>query len=231
MTRNLKALGLALVAVFAMSAMVASSASATTHFFTSEGNVPVDLTGEQSSPHKFVVAGQAVECTTAKFDGTVAPGAAGISTVTISPTYSSCKYGAKTVHVTMEGCDYKFTGITDAAGWAPVHIVCPVGKTIVLHFTELDGAGTECHLKIAAQTPTQGVKFTNEGAGSTRGVKVVAEAKGIKSSVVATGSPDTICTTLPVGNSTYTGPVPIKGYKDGSAHNTSDHVGVFFHTV
>src|SRR6185437_3974454 len=71
MTRNLKAVGLALVAVFAMSAMAASLASATDLFTSTTANETITGVGENHVFEITVGEGVALECTTASFHGTV----------------------------------------------------------------------------------------------------------------------------------------------------------------
>jgi hypothetical protein len=123
MIRNLKALGLALIAVFALGAVVASAASAQMPgTLTSSG--PVTLLGTQTPLEKpteknFLSAlGGTVTCANAIYTGhkyNVTPHIFipnDVSTVTITPHYGSCvaKIGAAsfpaTVH--MNGCDYVF---------------------------------------------------------------------------------------------------------------------------
>ena len=87
MIRNLKALGLAVVAVLAMTALAAPASQAAS--FTA-ASYTATLEGEQlaAESHVFTLAGgRTVTCTSAKFKGTLA---APSSTATITPTYSSC---------------------------------------------------------------------------------------------------------------------------------------------
>lgn len=75
MTRNLKALGLALTAVLALSALGASTVQAKPRATCAE--YPCVITGEaikhglSETMHQFVVGAKTLTCTTVKFDATV----------------------------------------------------------------------------------------------------------------------------------------------------------------
>jgi hypothetical protein len=119
MTRNLKALGLALVAVFALGAVVASAASAQVGTLTSTG--PVTLIGTQTgaaSANQLTAFGGTTQCANVKYTGhkynvtphTFIPN--DVSTFTVTPHFGTCtsKIGATsfpaTVH--MNNCDFVF---------------------------------------------------------------------------------------------------------------------------
>jgi hypothetical protein len=226
MIRNLKALGLALGAVFALGAAMASSASAV-DTFTTAGKVPAIVTGEphEKEPiHIFEITGEKVfkvECQKSKFHGTITNGA---SKVTIYPTYTGsvekpsgtqCDSTLGVVTVDMNGCTYDLTGETtgvhkgvegkDATVW----ISCPPEKEIKI--TGLLG----CTVSIHPQTPTEGgVVYTNE-------VEPVTLTKDIKIHATVTGitfSSTNACTLgkIPTegNNADYKGTVTAKCYKD-----------------
>lgn len=150
MIRNLKILGLALGAVFAMSAMLASAASAGQ---ITGASSPVKLAGASTVGEKGVLtynASQELVCdeiyhfgrrtTFAETGGseTHAPVPLPISEVTFVITYSGCEArinGAKvgTATVTMNGCDYDgliSSGITLPYGTS---LRCPSGHKFVVH--------------------------------------------------------------------------------------------------
>ena len=113
MIRNLKVLGLALVAVLALGAMAASAAYAEEPAeLTTEGTV---LSGSQSGTHKFIANGNEVTCKTATFTGTTKNGD---REPTVKPTYNECHIiigFTFNATVTNQGCSYKFTDFTTAA--------------------------------------------------------------------------------------------------------------------
>ncbi len=184
MIRNLKVLGLALGAVFAFSAMAASSASAIDTFTTSAG--ASDTVTGVSHDNVFNITGPEakVECTTSHFSGTIANNSAH---ATITPTYTGiigetphnnpeCNgpFGS-TAAVNMTTCDYDLTGTTtgsDSGTDATISITCTTAGDEIMVTTSLGAV-----LKIPAQTPTSGgVTYTNEGLTK---VKVKATATGI----------------------------------------------------
>jgi len=173
MTRNFKALGPALVAAFAMTAVMASGAQAQSH--VTVGASPAWLTGEQhSGNHRFSVEnnGPVFECSIAKFDATVFNGD---TEVTVVPTYSGCSaaIGAEVlpVTVTINDCEYIFNDgvkVTSSTFTSNLDLECPDGGVIEVHIYK-NAAHTEqlCTLTFAPQTNKQGIEFHNvAGAGS-----------------------------------------------------------------
>ena len=187
MTRNLKALGLALVAVFAMSAMAASSASATDVFTSVNSPETITGTSENNIFEITVGGGVAINCTTASFHGNinnkdsqVTVTAAYNGTIGVKPHTTHCGSDLGTLDINMNGCAYWLTGETtgeDPKGGgkkdATVWVECnPSTNEIIIKATELGVT-----LKVPAQTPTEGgVVYTNEAGGK---VKVTATATGI----------------------------------------------------
>jgi hypothetical protein len=211
MTRNLKVLGLALVAALAMSALAASAASATYSF--GAPNAPTDGTGSQIGTNIFTTGAGTVECTSATFSGT--QGSESSSDVTISPHYTGCTaFTIVGTHVKMNGCTYTFTTPTvdlgggEFTGESP-HVICTGENQIEI--TPTGFFGSICTVKIPGQTPTSGhVIYKNEGEGTTRVVKVTATVGGIHftSSGGICGSSGT--------NGSYEGSVTLRGYQDGN---------------
>jgi hypothetical protein len=148
MIRNLKALGLALVAVFALSAVVASAASAQVGTLTSTG--PVTLIGTQTPVEKpteknvLTAFGSTTDCPNAKYTGhkynvtphTFIPN--DVSTVTITPHYGVCTTspGSLPTTIDMNGCDYVFhlEGTTPGVDTYTIRatVVCPVNQHITV---------------------------------------------------------------------------------------------------
>jgi hypothetical protein len=175
MIRKLKALSLALGAVFAMGAMMASTASAT-DFFTNAAGKGSDLLTGTGTDHEFSIASgtQVFECATARFAGTATHGS---STVTVDAEYNGtpekapnhtatehCRgTGGHKIVVDMNGCDYDLTGnteLTETHGTdAKVWITCPAGKEI-----EVTDTSVSVTIDVPEQTPTAkkgGVTYTN----------------------------------------------------------------------
>ena len=179
MIRNLKALGLALVAVFAMSAVAASAASATSTFTTDSDNTT--LTATALGNQVFTAGGSSVSCKEVSIDNTTTGTTA--TSITAEPTYSGdCTITVEgstfEAKVDPEGCAYIFTAATETEK-VDVHIECPLNK--VLKVTAfIAGAFREC-LDIHEQTPTfSTIEYHNrETADKTMDVEITANVHGI----------------------------------------------------
>ncbi|MGC1851293.1 MAG: hypothetical protein WA687_02505 [Solirubrobacterales bacterium] len=177
MIRNLKTLGLALVAGFALSAMVASAASAQGKF-TSDG--PVTWTATETGPagsNAFTAFGATVECAGTTYTGhayNVTPHASlpsGVTTATLTPKYPKCvsKPSGRPTTVDMNGCDYVIhIGATkDKANTylLTFDVVCPAGKEVTVTFFTTDPDhvnGTPfCVWHIQPQTGLTGLHATD----------------------------------------------------------------------
>ena len=194
MTRNLKALGLALVAVFAMSALTAGSASAAE--FHSEGT-ETTVIASQVTTHVFETTAGEVTCAKATFEGNQAAKTA--SSITVTATYKECHFnffGSKVAAtVNMNGCDYTLY----ASGTAD--IVCPKVNEVQKE-VEVTGAG--CTVKVPGQTGLKSVSYTNNESH----IDITPNLSGIKYShsgfTCGTGSGTT---------GTYTGTTTAEGNK------------------
>ena len=115
MIRKFKALGLALVAVFAMSAIVASAAQALPNgtLTTFPAGKTVIATAEQTGEHEFTLTDHETEpgkfantkCKKATFTGSegVADGAL---TIRVTPIYEECTAFGQAATITTTGCHY-----------------------------------------------------------------------------------------------------------------------------
>ncbi len=180
MIRNLKALGVALGALFTLGAVAASSASAVD---TLTGTVvepaAVVVTATNANTNQFKITNKdggqtaGIECSHAKFAGTIT--SSGAKEVTIFATYNGTKTDTNNAECTtslgnakvdMSGCDYDLTGETtqedkaDGTGQkdAAVSVTCKnAGEEIKIT------APLGCTISVPAQTPTEGgVIYTNE---------------------------------------------------------------------
>jgi hypothetical protein len=144
MIRNFKVLGLALVAVLAMSAVVASAASAQ---FTAN-SYPTTVTATSPLGNDvFTVDGTSVECD-GHFEGSASEAS---TTITIKAVYTNCKaFGFATATVNMNGCDYTFHSNQT------VTVDCPVGKVITI-------VAGNCEVQVGAQGPLSTVDLSNNG--------------------------------------------------------------------
>jgi hypothetical protein len=157
MTRNLKALGLSLVALVAVSAIAASAAQAGS---LDVGANPAWLTAEQAAglavPKLTLTAsGLVVKCQAARLEATTQ--AANVQEATAIPSYSDpgCTFGGTSMTVDVNGCKYTITGAGEPALTAKLDIVgCESGK----HLTVTQGT---CELTIPEQNGLSHVVFSN----------------------------------------------------------------------
>lgn len=165
MTSKLKMLAPVLVAIFAMNALMASSAPAADVFTTSKEKAWA--TGAVNGTFKFIFPNVTISCTTARTIGFWIDGAGSITWLTLytgkigaTPHGLGCSvFESSEATVTMNDCEYTMTGSTtgsDNGTDAIVWIQCPAGKEIEFAI----GAG--CTIKVPSQTPTSGgVTYTN----------------------------------------------------------------------
>jgi hypothetical protein len=227
MISKLKALSLALGAVFAMGAVMASTASAVDVFTNSLGKGTDILTGV-GSDHVFKIAGGAAsfECKTARFAATATHGD---TSITVDPEYFGTpkveKHGATEhcngnpgghkVVVDMNGCTYNLSGKTVATKDgtdAEVWITCPPEKEITVTDTTV---GITIH--VHPQTPT------TEGGATYTNLPTHTGGEAIEVTATVTGITYTCTPTFTCGlggipseanDGQYTGHVKITCYKD-----------------
>lgn len=219
MIRNLKALSLALVAIFAMGALVAGSASAAGERFHSETELTI-LTGvdEPGTNHVFKSGSLEITCENATFAGT----AKGVKVAekdyvtteqTVHPTYTGCSDnvfgGTDTVDTT--GCNYVFKSETNATKHLPAEIECTANFSIKV-------TAPGCTLSFGAQKNGGGVSVKNEGSGTTRDVTNA-------STTTATFTKSGFACGLVAGTTgEYIGPTTTKGYVDNGVTGNIDEV-------
>jgi hypothetical protein len=157
--RKLKALGLALVAIGAISAVAAASASANYNIASATGG---SISGSQTVTNEFVTTIGTVKCTTATFAASQATETA--ETLTVLPTYSGCTLAGIKVNITTNKCHYLFTKptTTEPTGTthAIVHVKCPTAGTNAFILIK-DTAGAGCEVKVAEQETKGTVMMTN----------------------------------------------------------------------
>ena len=213
MTIKLKALSLALVAACAMSAIVASSASASGEKFTSDRTHTI-LSASAITNQVFTTTAGTIECTAMSVDeATMATGVE--SAITAKPTYSGC-IGISvpvTFRVTPTSCDYRFTSeIPAGREHAEVHIECTTAGDEIDWEAKFLGVFLPC-ITVPAQTPTGGgVTYANSG---TDHIKVKATVTGIKY------TEDMPCgNNTNVNDGTYSGEVTVSGKEPGGNRAT-----------
>jgi hypothetical protein len=215
--RNLKALGLALLAVFALSAMAASTASASPNPTWTPTEGPTTLHGvslPNEGPGKTNALtlpgiGQEIVCTSTTLDA-VGTLFGPMPEVQLTPTYEGCQTQNGWVTITHNECRKRFYHLTTVPGTAhyttTAQLICPQGKQLEIH-TYLDAGHnfSVCTIDIPPQTFNGSFTVTN-----TPGMSPTTN------SVIIEGT---------VGGLTYTvtnsGPAPCNAhgtYFDGVTH-------------
>lgn len=150
MNSRIKTVTLVLTAVLAMSAIVASAASAK-QFHSGSTSGTTYITGQQVGTYSFDLEnGSTTKCTVMVLDASYAGTTA--SELTMTPTFGGCLTAGQITTVNMNGCQLTFTTPTIGADndhySATYHIVCNTGGIVQ---TNVPTAG--CSYTIAAQTP------------------------------------------------------------------------------
>jgi hypothetical protein len=180
MIRKFKGVTLALVAVLAMSAFVASAAQAIT---ISSSSYPQTVTGSASGiGEHFKTEAGSVECEKSSYDGTLGEAS---STLTVKPTYTGCTaffgFASATIHT--EECAYVFHATGHDSGTATftanVDVSCPGSQSIKIT------AGT-CRAEVKSQTGLSTANITNM-AGSPSDITVKPAITGIAYTVTQDG--------------------------------------------
>ncbi len=213
MIRKFKALGLALVAVLAMSVVVASAAQAAP-VVTTTGSTSVHATGEKIG-EQFTIDGVTVTCEVSHYTGTATNGS---STLRVTPTYTGCKVGeAIPATITTHSCHYLFHLTKKDAG-APT----PYTSTVNVECTEkpitIASTNPECFMEVKSQTGLGTVTATN---GATD-VNITPNVSGIKGTVTKDGflcpfssvgekTGGTYKTTSPITATTASGSIQVSG--------------------
>ena len=151
MNRKIKALGLALVAALALTAVMASTASA--NFTSTVAHTTLSGSATESSMRLTAGAGVgAINCTTT-FHGTVA--GASVPTWTVKPTYGpTCTDSlGRTVHVTTNTLEYHFLS-TASKGSLTV--------TGDIEYTVTSGSG-HCTITTKGHQTFNGISYTKSG--------------------------------------------------------------------
>jgi hypothetical protein len=236
MIRNLKALGLALVAVFALSAVVASAASAQNGILTSTG--PVTLIGTQTgTANQLSAFGGTTTCsnTTTKYTGhkynvtphTFIPNNS--STFTVTPHYMGCtsKIGAAIFPTTidMNGCDYDFhlEGTTPGVDTYTLKafVTCPTGQhiTITIFATAAKHTANEpfCDITITENAGGYVGLHATETTSPTKKVVINGEIKELISADKSSPTGSILCPTESTNTASLVQDVELEGKNEAGS--------------
>jgi len=218
MIRNLKVLGLAIAAVMAMSAVMASAASAVPQFTAS--SYPATVTGAaKKGSEVFTTEAGKVECAS-HFVSHSLSGAS--STLTVTPHYTECTAFGLNATVNTEGCTYVFHAteqVEPGVYNSHVDVVCPTGQSI-----KIVAGGGLCRAEVKGQVKSEAhpeainqnlttVKTTNLAGGS---VTVEPNVSNIAYTVTTDGFGCPFSGTGNKTGATYTGHVVISRVGGGN---------------
>jgi hypothetical protein len=185
MTRKIKGLGLAFVAIAAMS-MVAVSAAQASEVHATTAATSVSAFAQQLTQNVFITNAGSVKCTQATLEGTVndqGQSAEQLTAIegTATATYATCQAFGQAAAIDMNGCKFTFTNNNGAqppvttALRAYIDITgCTTGKSIEVT------PQLNCVLTVPEQHNLGHVGFTNEGTAPNEDVKLTATVTGIK---------------------------------------------------
>lgn len=221
MTRNFKAIGLALIAAFAMSAVMAAGAQAENGIIKGDtGEENVFLTGTATTDQLFNGALGDVTCgKTSVFEGT---GKNGDTDIKVTPTYKGCttKILGTDFSTTIDhtDCYYTFTGGNGTTvhhfKGITVSLICPTGTGIHIKvYTSAAHTTLRCEFTVTPFTDKSSITAENNTSGAVKDVDVVATVPNV--AVEKTSGSFLQCGGT---NSTsdYTGSVTLRAYKNAA---------------
>jgi len=216
MIRKTKVLGLACVAVLAMSALGASAAQAEVKTTFDMGATSGTIEGAQVGQQVFTTDAGTVTCTTSTLSGSFT--AASTTEQTATPTYGGCTaFGFVGATIAMNGCDYLFKGTTTKAPepaetLATVDIICPKEKEItVTAFT--------CVVHVEPQTNLEHIKFVNNKTKTPDDVDAEATLTKIKYTPTS-GCPGEFTPGKTTEDGTFNGKATVKAFDTSKVQTT-----------
>lgn len=193
MSRNLKALGLSMVAALALGSVIASAAQAEGHF--KAGKYPASLTGTSTGTHTLNITGATkISCGESTFSSSEEL-AAESESVGVWWNYRFCSNtNGFPMWIMSNGCSLtwsvsKLVSPTTATGAQTYN--CPGGQE--LQYVLFASAQKEaeniplCTYGIPSQGPLATIGYENVGSGSTASVNMAINAGSIKVNVVKGG--------------------------------------------
>jgi hypothetical protein len=211
--RKVRILGIAVGALLAVSSALASIASADD--FTAE-KYPATLTGKNTKIDKLTVTVGTVGCQNSSYVATVT---GATTTLTITPSYSSCTAFGFPATIDMNGC--QLIGNIGAGTTGDGDISCPAGQSITI--TAISAGTNKCTLHIESQADLTGViTFVNKGSGTTREVELSGTLTGVDYSHTK-GTGLGACA---AGTATN-GSIEMSALVTGEEDPGSGHIGIF----
>lgn len=222
MSRNLRTLGLALVALLALTAVATSTASAKAFEFWSDGGGFTVFKGETEEmvDEKLVFDGGELQCKQAIYEGS--QGGEKTAALIVEPLFENCTFGTLAADVHVNECKFKFDQDNNTENGkfdVETKITCGVGKEITI--TAEEGATVACTIHIPEQELGTGAVFTNKvNAENIKHYEVDISLSSIKYSQTAGAGSKKCATADNTNNGTYTTTAIIRGYAEGGINET-----------
>jgi hypothetical protein len=219
MARKIKALGLALVVVAAMSMATAPSVHAFEVHVKHQANVT--LTAAQTQTFVLATSAGNATCTTVTFESTIEGQGTQITTqhTTLTPTMSGCQIFGLAGSVKMNGCKLTATSskeghTTAKTAWVDI-TGCTAGKQI-----EVNGGFGACIATLGAQHNVGHVVFENN-PGEVEDVNLKATLTGVAYELHGglCGHPTTVVT----NNGVTQGDATLRAYKGTGKQQLTQH--------
>jgi hypothetical protein len=193
MNRKLKALGLTIAAVTAMTAFTASATALEFHTEVAH----TEFSGETVAFNGTIkVNAGTISCPQETFSGTSA--VATTSEITVAPTFINCTaFGFVSAQIDFNQCDFKFTPLSHSY----LHIICGLSPITVTAFN--------CWVTIGSQTVNTGVTYWNEGSGVTRDLRINLNLSGLTYTQHSKSFPG--CTNGTFTNGAYEDAITLQG--------------------
>jgi hypothetical protein len=218
MTRKIKALGLAFVAVAAMSMVAAGGAQASElHAATAGANTVITaeqyVGGQQNASRLTPPNGIPVVCTQAHFDtvGLQKNADAVPKTtqqITLTPQFTGCVLAGQPETTKMNGCKWTLTGAGQPANTAKVDIVgCTAGKQIVINAAGL------CEIRTPEQATGGHITFAQTGQDVTATIRLTGIAYQVTGPLC--GHTNNVTTV----DGEYQGTVTVRAFEDNGTVN------------
>jgi hypothetical protein len=161
--KSIKTLGLAAVLALALTAFVGVSSASAVEFKSEASSTTWRGSRTGTTGHIWTFRDVATECKDVSFVGATTE--ISLATLTVSPELNYCVFNGVTTSWAINGCKYRFhpNGEVDIVGCEP----------------SLQWNTSACNVSIKNQNGIGTVKFINEGSGSSRVIRAVANLEKI----------------------------------------------------
>jgi hypothetical protein len=213
--RNLRHMGPALVAVFALTAVTAPVASAN-EFHSAATNTTLTVASNEDQKFLYESSGKTIKCT--KIGGSGQATAQTLKEVTFKPDYQGCTIDGiafSQAQVSFNECDYTFT-IEATKNEGPTHVACN-GTSQITITVKVFGVSV-CTFHIGKQTPKGNADYEPQGGNHIT-------LQPTETGIVGSRQGGSECGSASSTSGSYTGKVTVLGEKTGTQQEVAIQVG------